>query len=79
MLTIEPSGKVLGATVRGADLRQDLSREDFGAVLRALGEHGVLCFPGQALEAAELGASRCASAISRSSKAFRTMSPACPR
>ena len=46
MLTIEPSGKVLGATVRGVDLRQDLSREDFGAVLRALGEHGVLCFPG---------------------------------
>ena len=54
MLTIEPSGKVLGATVRGADLRQDLSREDFGAVLHALGEHGMLCFPGQALEAAEL-------------------------
>ncbi len=54
MLTIEPSGKILGATVRGADLRQDLSREDFAAVLRALGEHGVLCFPGQALEAAEL-------------------------
>ena len=50
MLTIEPSGA--GATVRGVDLRQDLSREDFGAVLRALGEHGGLCLPGQAWEAA---------------------------
>lgn len=54
MLTIEPSGKTLGATARGVDLRQDLSRADFAAILRALGEHGVLCFPGQALEAADL-------------------------
>jgi taurine dioxygenase len=54
MLTIEPSGKILGATVRGIDLHRDLSRAEFGAVLRALGEHGVLCFPGQALEAADL-------------------------
>lgn len=54
MLSIEPSGQTLGATVRGVDLRQDLSREDFAAVLRALGEHGVLCFPGQALEAGDL-------------------------
>jgi len=54
MLTIEPTGRILGATVRGVDLKQELSRGDFGAILRALGEHGVLCFPGQALEAAEL-------------------------
>ena len=54
MLSVEPTGQILGATVRGADLRQDLSREDFATVLRALGEHGVLCFPGQALEAANL-------------------------
>ena len=54
MLTIEPTGKILGATVRGVDLRQDLSRADFAAVLRALGEHGVLCFPDQALEAPDL-------------------------
>jgi taurine dioxygenase len=53
MLTIEPSGEILGAGVRGVDLRQNLSREGFAAVLRALGEHGVLCFPGQALEAAD--------------------------
>ena len=54
MLTIEPSGKILGATVRGIDLRQDLARADFATILRALGEHGVLRFPGQALEAADL-------------------------
>lgn len=54
MLRIEPSGQTLGATVRGVDLRQGLSRADFAAVLRALGEHGVLRFPGQALEAGDL-------------------------
>jgi taurine dioxygenase len=54
MPVITPSGQILGATVSGVDLRQDLSRQDFGTVLRALGEHGVLCFPGQALEAADL-------------------------
>jgi taurine dioxygenase len=54
MLSIEPTGQVLGATVRGIDPRQDLSRAEFGAILRALGTHGVLCFPGQALEARDL-------------------------
>ena len=54
MPVITPTGKTLGATVSGVDLRQDLSRADFGTILRALGEHGVLCFPGQALEAADL-------------------------
>lgn len=54
MLAIEPTGQILGATIRGIDLRQDLSRADFAAILRALGEHGVLRFPGQALEAADL-------------------------
>src|ERR1700723_2585960 len=54
MLTIEPSGKILGATVRGADRSHDPSREGWAAVLRALGERGVLCLPGQALEAANL-------------------------
>lgn len=54
MLSIEPGGQTLGATVRGVDLRHDLSRDDFAAILRALGAHGVLRFPGQALEAADL-------------------------
>ena len=79
MLTIEPSGEILGAGVRGVDLRQNLSREGFAAVLRALGEHGVLCFSGQALEAADPRRFSSRFAISRSSRAFRTMNPECPR
>jgi taurine dioxygenase len=54
MLSIEPSGRTLGASVRGVDLRQDLTGVAFASILRALGEHGVLRFPGQALEAADL-------------------------
>ena len=54
MLSIEPTGKVLGATLRGVDLKQDLASHDFGTILRALGEYGVLRFPGQWLDAPEL-------------------------
>jgi len=53
MLRIEPTGKILGAVVHDCDPRQ-LSAGDFTAILRALGEYGVLCFPGQALEAEDL-------------------------
>src|ERR1700694_4130097 len=54
MLTFEPTGEILGATVRGADLSRPLSDDDFGAILLALGAHGVLCFPGQTIDAAAL-------------------------
>jgi taurine dioxygenase len=54
MLTIEPTGAILGATVRGVDLSQPLSDDDFGAVLLALGAHGVLCFPDQKIDASAL-------------------------
>lgn len=54
MLKIEPTGQVLGATVHGADLSRPLSNADFTAVLQGLGEHGVLCFPRQRIEAADL-------------------------
>jgi len=53
VLRLEPTGKVLGAVVRDCDPRQ-LGADDFAALLRALGEYGVLCFPGQALEAEDL-------------------------
>lgn len=49
MIDIVPTGEVLGATVEGADLSQPLSDADFGRVLRALGDHGVLRFPEQSL------------------------------
>ena len=50
MLTIEPTGAVLGATVRGVDLAQPLSRDDLGRVLLGLGRYGVLRFPDQHLD-----------------------------
>ena len=50
MLTIEPTGAVLGATIRGVDLAQPLSDTDFGRILLALGQHGVLRFPDQRLD-----------------------------
>lgn len=54
MLTIEPTGQILGATVRGVDLARPLDDADFAAILLALGRHGVLHFPAQRLEAAAL-------------------------
>ena len=50
MLTIEPTGAVLGATVRGVDVAEGVSEADFGRILLALGEHGVLRFPDQQLD-----------------------------
>jgi alpha-ketoglutarate-dependent taurine dioxygenase len=54
MLRIEPTGAVLGAVVRGIDLATPLGEEDFAHILLALGRHGVLRFPGQHLELADL-------------------------
>jgi alpha-ketoglutarate-dependent taurine dioxygenase len=52
--TIEPTGPILGATVRGVDLSQPLSHDNFGTILLALGRHGVLRFPDQRLDAIAL-------------------------
>jgi taurine dioxygenase len=54
MTTIEPTGLILGATVRGVDLARPLGDGDFAAILRALGQHGVPRFPDQHLDAAAL-------------------------
>jgi len=54
MATIEPTGQILGATVRGVELARPLRDADFGAILAALGQHGVLCFPDQRLEGSDL-------------------------
>jgi len=48
-MRIEPSGKALGARIEGIDLADPVSDADFKHLLRALGEHGVLCFPAQRL------------------------------
>jgi taurine dioxygenase len=50
MIGIEPTGAILGATVRGIDLSKSIPEPDFGRILLALGEHGVLRFPDQHLD-----------------------------
>ena len=54
MLAFEPTGETLGATVRGIDLKADMTAAEFGTILKNLGEYGVLRFPNQALDAAAL-------------------------
>jgi taurine dioxygenase len=49
-MKVHPSGAALGARIEGVDLAQPLSDGDFKQILRALGAHGVLCFPEQRLE-----------------------------
>ena len=51
-MKIHPSGSALGARIEGMDLAQPIPDGDFKQMLRALGEHGVLCFP-QRLETEE--------------------------
>jgi taurine dioxygenase len=53
-MLIEPTGAVLGATVCGLDLAQELSERDLAQILLALGRHGVLRFPDQHLGLGEL-------------------------
>ena len=50
MLTIEPTGAILGATIRGLDAAARVSDSDFGQMLAALGQYGVLRFPDQHLD-----------------------------
>ena len=49
MIDIIPTGEILGATVAGIDLNDELDPASFAVVLRALGRYGVLRFPGQSL------------------------------
>jgi taurine dioxygenase len=51
---IEPTGEILGATVTGIDLAEPLRDGDLATILRGLGDHGMLCFPAQQLEAPAL-------------------------
>jgi taurine dioxygenase len=55
-MRIRPSGKTLGARIEEIDLAQPLLAANFRQILRALGEHGVLCFPGQQLKVEQFAA-----------------------
>src|SRR5258708_10847982 len=54
MMKVIGSGQSLGATIEGLDLAKPLSQEEFDAVLRALGRHGVIRFPRQKLTGRQL-------------------------
>jgi taurine dioxygenase len=56
MIQIASTGETLGATVEGVDLAKPLARREFAEILKALGRHGVLRFPAQQLEPAQLKA-----------------------
>jgi taurine dioxygenase len=51
-MRLVPGHTAMGASIEDLDLRDPLDDGTRDAILRALGEHGVLCFPGQALDAA---------------------------
>jgi taurine dioxygenase len=55
-MKITPTHQTLGASIEGIDLARPLGRPEFGTILRALGEHGVLRFPRQTLDALQLRA-----------------------
>jgi taurine dioxygenase len=55
-MDITPSGQTLGARITDIDLANPLPDSEFRSILRALGEHGVLCFPRQTLNNDQLAA-----------------------
>ncbi|HVZ09299.1 TauD/TfdA dioxygenase family protein [Rhodopila sp.] len=55
-MKIIPGGQTLGARIEGIDLANPVSREDFRAILRALGQYGVLCFPNQTCQTPQFAA-----------------------
>src|SRR5436309_14352587 len=54
MTAVEPSGQILGATIKGMHLATPLSDTDFATILLWRGRHRVIRFPGQHLEAVQL-------------------------
>src|SRR5712671_8048134 len=54
MMKVIGSGQSLGATIEGLDLAKPLSKEEVEAVLRVLGERGVVRFPRQELTGRQL-------------------------
>src|SRR5215469_16392052 len=53
MWSIKPSGETLGCRIEGMNLSRPLGRNQLGFILRALADHGVVCFPEQHLNAAQ--------------------------
>jgi taurine dioxygenase len=53
-MKVTSSGETLGATIEGLDLARPLSADELDAVVRTLGERGVVRFPGQKLTGRQL-------------------------
>jgi taurine dioxygenase len=53
-MKIRPGGGALGARIEDIDLARPISEDHFRSILRALGAHGVLCFPGQQIDTQHL-------------------------
>jgi taurine dioxygenase len=53
-MRVTSSGGTLGATIEGLDLSRPFSADEFDGVVRALGERGVVRFPGQKLTGRQL-------------------------
>jgi taurine dioxygenase len=53
-MDIKPSGEALGASITGIDLAKPVADADFKIILRALGAHGVICFPRQRIDTEDL-------------------------
>jgi len=53
MWSVKPSAETLGCWIEGLDLSKPFGRDELGLTLRALADHGVVCFPGQRLSAAQ--------------------------
>jgi len=55
-MRIDPGPETLGARIEDIDLGDNLAPADIIAILRALGEYGVLCFPNQSFATARFAA-----------------------
>lgn len=53
MATIVPGSHSLGCRIEGIDLSKPLGEADFRLILKAFGDHGVVCFPRQTIDAAQ--------------------------
>lgn len=53
-MKIIPGDGALGARIEGKNLSEPLTQDEYREIEQALGEHGVLCFPGQDLTASAL-------------------------
>jgi taurine dioxygenase len=55
-MKIRPGGGAMGARIEDIDLARPIAEDHFRDILRALGAHGVLCFPGQRIDTQHLAA-----------------------